>query len=296
MLNEGNARRATSRVWLSLHFGDRLAVLFALARVRLAKGWPTLLYVGVMAGLWAGIFCGISRMLPERFALTITGVSNVWGVPTAGLFQGMAGGIAWGGAVGAMVALGWVLVKRFGPGWMNRRDVGNVLFGTLGGIIGGIGVFAEIFFVFDEAVAVKIGWVPDKSLAPLSACIWETHRCLFHPLLGPAFGAGIGVALSALHTSALWHNFLAPHVAAGHIVDGWRTARQAAALGAMFSLGSGLLLYASALAFVFVWDFNLYRTIGETTTIYIGNIGAITGIIIGQLIMRVGIVIPPRSY
>jgi len=37
------------------------------------------------------------------------------------------------------------------------------------------------------------------------------------------------------------------------------------------------------------------RTVLEVTTILAGNIGVVAGMLLGQLIMRVGIVIPPRS-
>jgi hypothetical protein len=46
--------------------------------------------------------------------------------------------------------------------------------------------------------------------------------------------------------------------------------------------------------FVIFEDFPLYRVLGETTSIYVGNVGTVAGIILGQLIMRVGIVIPPH--
>jgi hypothetical protein len=56
---------------------------------------------------------------------------------------------------------------------------------------------------------------------------------------------------------------------------------------------SGFLLFLSGLMFVVLKGFPLYVVLGETATIFIGNIGTLAGILLGQLIMRVGFVIPP---
>jgi hypothetical protein len=63
-------------------------------------------------------------------------------------------------------------------------------------------------------------------------------------------------------------------------------------LSIMYTPLSGILLYLSAVPFVVFKHFPLDVAIGETTSIYVGNIGALAGILLGQLIMR-GFVIPP---
>lgn len=152
----------------------------------------------------------------------------------------------------------------------------------------------NIFFVFAPSVLVSIGWLPFGAGRDLGACIAKGY-CLFHPAMGPAFGAGIGLALSALHNSDRWYQFLAPHISAGKIVQ-WRlTVGRAIRLSAAYSLGSMVLLYGTTALFIAEWNFPIMRALGETTTIYIGNIGVIAGILLGQLMMRVGIVIPPRA-
>ncbi len=47
--------------------------------------------------------------------------------------------------------------------------------------------------------------------------------------------------------------------------------------------------------FVVFKGFPLYVVLGETASIYIGNIGTLAGILLGQLIMRVGFAIPPLA-
>ena len=285
------------RQWSSISMRGRLALRLALARLRLRKGWPTILYVATIGGFFAGLSCALARSLPAYWGLTLTNLGRMSDKPSSlfeGVFQGMAGGVVWGTATAAWIALGWILIKRFGPGFLNRRTIGNVLLGIIGGIIGGIGVFSEIFFVFSPASLVSLKWVPEGAGRNLEACI-ESGYCLFHPLLGVAFGGGIGLALSALHRSRLWNRFLQPHVDAGHVVSWGRTARQIIGISAAYSIVTAVLLYASALAFYHRYGYDLTRTIWETWTIVIGNIGTVAGIIIGLLIMRVGIVIPPRS-
>jgi hypothetical protein len=292
-----NHRRAEDfeRHWRSVSLGDRLALELTLARVRLEKGWPNFVYVSVLGGLGAGLFCGLARMAPTMFGLTIT-EAPIFKPDTIfmGFFQGNAGGIAWGGAVGAFLSLGWILFRGGGIRRLNQRNVANVLFGIVGGIVGGIGVFMEIFFVFDPFVLVGTGWLPQgMQTRDLAACI-GTGNCLFHPLLGPAFGAGIGLALSAIQGSGRLPGLLAPHLAAGRIVHWRRTACEIVRLSTRYSVGSLLLLSATAAVFVVESNFEIPRVVGETASIYVGNVGAISGILLGQLIIRVGIVIPPR--
>jgi len=66
-------------------------------------------------------------------------------------------------------------------------------------------------------------------------------------------------------------------------------------LSTVYSIGTVILLYASSLMFVFFKGFPLYQVLGETATIFTGNIGAVAGILLGLLIMRMGIVIPPHA-
>jgi len=194
----------------------------------------------------------------------------------------------------ASIALGWILFRQPRRGWTKTLFIINFLFGVLGGLLGGIGVFAEIFFVFDPDALVKISWVPSRRSEALRDCI-ATGYCLFHPSLGPAFGGGCGLALATLHNSVGWQRFLAPHIAAGQIVEWGKTLRRTLFLSTVYSIGTVILLYASSLMFVFFKGFPLYQVLGETATIFTGNIGAVAGILLGLLIMRMGIVIPPHA-
>jgi hypothetical protein len=300
MRNETEAHPCAAnfeRQWSSISLRDRTSLRLNLAWLRLHYGWPTILYVATLAGFFSGLACGLARMVPADLGLTLTNLGPGSDKPSSlfeGLFQGMAGGLAWGTMTAASIALGWILIRRFGPGSVNKRHVGNVLFGTVGGIAGGIGVFSEIFFVFSPASLESLHWVPSGAGRNLGACI-GTGYCLFHPLLGVAFGGGMGVALSMLHRSTRWNQFLRPHIDARRIIGWTRTAKQILGLSAVYSLVTGLLLYASALALSHRYGFDVSRAVWETATILIGNIGGVAGVVFGQLIMRVGIIIPPRS-
>jgi hypothetical protein len=282
--------------WRSAAVADRISLITTLARVRLEKRWPNLIYIALLGGIGAGLFCGVTRILPATFGFTITDPMTIrLDALFMGFFQGMAGGVAWGGSVGFYLALGWILFRGSNTGPIGRRYLVNVLLGILGGVMGGLGVFMEIYLVYDPFVLQQNGWLPlDVSVRDLGACVGTGH-CLFHPSLGPAFGAGAAIALTALQASGRLDRLLAPHMAAGRIVDWQRTACRIAALSARFSLASLAMLSASALVYILEWHFRVAQVIGETFSIYAGNVGTIAGVLLGQIIMRVGIVIPPRS-
>ena len=280
-----------AQAWRTVSLLDRFLVILTLGAVRLRQRWPMILYIGILGGFLAGLYCALSRVPAAISSLTITNQGDSLSKAAgSALFQGMAGGIVWGGFASAWIALGWILIRRLGRGWNNRYVV-NLLFGLIGGTLGGIGVFAEIFFVFEPSALAKLGWIPSVQSDSLANCI-HTGYCLFHPALGPAYGAGIALGLAALHGSVRWRDFLAPHIEAGKIVRWQRTAGRIIALSIMYSVASGALLFLSGLAFVAFKHFPLYVVLGETATIYVGNIGTVAGILLGQLIMRVGFVIP----
>ena len=282
-----------AHAWRTIGLWDRFLAILALGAVRLRQRWPIILYIGTVGGLLAGLYCGLARVPPATFSLTITNLGDSLGKAAgSALFQGMAGGIVWGGFTSAWIALGWILVRRPGRRWMNNRYSVNLLFGIIGGTFGGIGVFSEIFFVFEPSALLKLHWIPSLQADSLRDCIAGGY-CLFHPALGPGYGAGIALGLAALHGSARWREFLEPHIQAGKIVQWRRTARRIVALSIVYSIASGPLLLLSGLMFVAFKGFPLYPVLGETATIYIGNIGTVAGILLAQLIMRVGFVIPP---
>jgi hypothetical protein len=281
----------------SLRLTDRLALVLTLAGVRIGRRWPMILYVGILAGFFAGLFCGVARFFPATFGQTI--INNreeaFYLGAGEGLFQGMAGGLMWGGATAVFLALGWILFPRPGPEWSRIRLLTNVLFGIMGGIAGGIGVFSEVWFMFTPESKRDLGWIGKMDDHTVAACIKTTY-CLFYPALGPGFGAGMGLALALLYVSSRWQRFLAPHLAAGEIVDLRQTATQAVKLSALYSIPTGLLLFSSAIPFAIVLpNYTLLPVLGETFAIWIGNIGAVFGIIFGLLIMRVGVEIPPYA-
>ena len=279
----------------AIRLWDRVLVTLLLGAVRLRQRWPMILYIGILGGFLAGLYCGLSRVPFAVFSLTITNHDDSLGKAAgSALFQGMAGGIVWGGFTSAWIALGWILFRRQGRRWISNRYAINLLFGILGGTFGGIGVFAEIFFVFEPSALAKLHWISSIQSDSLGNCIAGGY-CLFHPALGPAYGAGIGLGLAALHASTRWQEFLRPHIDAGKIVQWRKTAGRILALSILYTAASGPLLFLSGLAFVAFKGFPLYVVLGETASIYVGNIGTVVGILLGQLIMRVGFVIPPLT-
>ncbi len=289
------AAAGLAQAWRGIATADRALVTLALGAVRLRQRWPMILYIGILGGFLAGLYCALARVPAADFSLTITNQGDSFGKATgSALFQGMAGGIVWGGCTSAWIALGWILLRRQGRNWLNNRYAVNLLFGILGGTFGGIGVFAEIFFVFEPSALAKLHWISRIDTDSLGNCIASGY-CLFHPALGPGYGAGIGLGLASLHASARWQEFLEPHIRAGKIVHWRRTARRIFALSTMYTIASAPLLFLSGLMFVVFKNFPLYTVLGETTSIYIGNIGTVAGILLGQLIMRVGFVVPPLT-
>jgi hypothetical protein len=203
--------------WRTIGRFDWILVTLALAAVRLRQRWPMILYIGILGGVLAGLYCAISRVPAAIFSLTITNQGDtVAKAAGSALFQGMAGGIVWGGFTSAWIALGWILLRRQGR-WLSSRYAVNLLFGIIGGTLGGIGVFCEIFFVFEPSALQNLGWLTTRTES-LRDCI-HTGYCLFHPSLGPAYGAGIGLGLAALHASVGWQRFIDPHIRAGKIVQ-----------------------------------------------------------------------------
>jgi hypothetical protein len=289
-------RRNLLRRWRSIRAADRVPLALALAGVRLSRRWQMIVYVGVLAGFLAGLFCGVARVLPSTFGQTLVDEGQAFYLGAgAGLFRGMAGGLMWGGFTGVFLALGWILFKSREQ-YPSRRLATNLSFGTIGGILGGIGVVAEIWFMFGPESKVQIKWIHDIHHHTLAECIANTYYCLFYPALGPAFGGGMGLALAMLYASNKWQEFFQPHTDARQILNLKRTASQAVALGATYSVATGVLLYLSALYFVFgEHGLPLGRVLGETTSIFVGNIGGVVGILLGLLIMRVGVRIPPYA-
>ena len=272
-----------------------MVVALVLGGVRLRLRWPMILYIGTLGGLIAGLYCGLSRVPAAVFSLTITNQGDSFGKAAgSALFQGMAGGLVWGSFASAWIALGWILFRRQGRRWPNNRYAVNLLFGIIGGTLGGIGAFAEIFFVFEPSALAKLHWISSIDSDSVGNCI-ATGYCLFHPALGPAYGTGIALGLAALHASARWQEFLRPHIDAGRIAQWRKTAGRILALSILYTVASGPPLFLSALMFVIFKGFPLYVVLGETTSIYIGNICTVVGILLGQLIMRVGFVIPPLA-
>jgi Novel STAND NTPase 1 len=296
--DEGVAEPATAdlaQLWRRIGLWNRIPLTLTIAAVRLRQLWPMILYIGLLGGLSAGLFCAVARVPAAALSLTITNHDQSFAKAAgSALFQGMAGGIVWGGCTAAYIALGWILFRRRGQRWMTNRYAVNLVFGIIGGVLGGIGVFAEIFFVFEPSALADLGWIPDIHSDTLGSCI-QTGYCLFHPALGFGYGAGIGLGLAALHTTGGWQRLLLPHIEAGKIVAWRKTAGRILGFSLAYSIASVPLLFLSGLAFVVFKGFQLDPVLGETTTIYVGNIGTIAGILLGQIIMRVGIVIPPLT-
>lgn len=281
--------------WRSISTRDRFLLVLAIMYVRLARGWPTLVYVAAFGALGSGLGCGLVRMLPSIWGLTLSQAPMSGPrLPFVGLFQGMVGGMVWGGSVSACLSLGWILFRRYGDGLVNGRNVGNLILGTIGGFVGGIGVFAVIFFVYNTESLVKIGWLLPGSEHRVGPCLSETGYCWFHPLLGFPFGAGIALAMSALHTLPHWRRFIDPHARVGRIVNWRATLWQILRLSTAFSIPSAILLYATAIPLMVWLRAGFAQTFFETTSIVTGNIGGVAGIMFGLLIMRVGITIPAR--
>lgn len=299
MRNESATRRRAADLearWSSISAGGRFLLALAIMTLRLERGWPTFVYVTTFGAIGSGLGCGLVRMLPSIWGFTLSQAPMIGPrLPFVGLFQGMVGGMVWGGSVAACLSLGWILFRRYGEGFFNGRNVGNLVLGTIGGFVGGIGVFAVIFFVYNTQSLVAIGWLPPGSAHSLARCLDETGYCWFHPLLGFPFGAGIALAMSMMQTLPHWRRFIDPHVRVGRIVDWRATLWGILRLSALFSLPTAILLYATGVVLMVWLGAGVAQTFFETTSIVTGNIGGVAGVMFGLLIMRVGITIPARG-
>jgi hypothetical protein len=295
----------------SFRLQDRTALVLRLASVRIWRRWPLIFYVGSFAGLGAGAYCGIARVLPATLGMTVINYEPQGYARAIGesLFQGMAGGLMWGLWTAVFLALGWVLFRGPGEVWNRNRLAVNIAFGILGGLAGGIGVASEVWFMFDRTSLFKIGWVTSPTTPSIGECVQRTY-CLFYPGLGPAFGAGMGLAVAMLYTRSNWDKCLRPYttpqgVVLEHIVSVRKAGVEAVKVSALYSLTTGVLLFASAvlIASYLPEPVNhvagsqgvMLRALGETFAIWIGNIGAVFGVAMALLIMRVGVSIPPYT-
>jgi len=301
------SRRAQSLLllWTTISFAHRISVRLRLGSYRLRLRWPLIFYVGVLGGAASGIFCVAGRIPAATFGLTTTDevANNVISYAKGagiGLFQGMTGGITMGGITVAILALGWVLFRRRNNQFPRSRFFVSVLFGIVGGFLGGAGVASEIFFVFDSSVLNdKIHWTDN-----LGTCI--SHYCAFHPLLGVGFGAGIGLSMAILHGTQEWQNYIAPHLQAGAL-SRWRgTLFDSFLIAVKYSVLPGVLIFILTLGF---WSRenllgipiygseprHFFKLLLDATTVYLGAVGAILGATVGELIFRVGFVLRPQS-
>ena len=289
------AAAGLAQAWRGIATADRALVTLALGAVRLRQRWPMILYIGILGGFLAGLYCALARMCRPPISRSPSPIRATASArpPAARFFQGMAGGIVWGGCTSAWIALGLILLRRQGRNWLNNRYAVNLLFGILGGTFGGIGVFAEIFFVFEPSALAKLHWIsrintnsPATASPAATACSIQRSVRVTAQALGlglprctrPRAGRNFWSRISELGKSCIGGH-RAPHLRAQHHVH--------------HRVGAAAV--SSGLMFVVFKNFPLYTVLGETTSIYIGNIGTVAGILLGQLIMRVGFVVPPLT-
>jgi hypothetical protein len=300
-----------SRLLASLHAIDKAALVLRLAAVRIGRRWPLIFYVGIIAAFFAGLYCGAARILPTAFLGTIIAnmPEGIFIGIGAGLFQGMTGGVMWGLVTSVSLAIGWILFRSPGREWERYRVMTNVVFGILGGIVGGIGVVAEVWFMFSTPSKLGIHWILNGPPS-LAECIYVTRYCSFYPVLGPAFGAGMGLAAAWLFKLSGWEQFLETYTTAEgakaqRITNRRQASIRAFKVSARYSIITGVLLFASAILFEpFLFappalstgeSSVMMRVLGETFAVWIGNIGGAFGIAIALLIMRVGVNIAPYT-
>jgi hypothetical protein len=261
---------------------------------------PISIATAVFGALLGALFTALVRMVPGSFGLTLTQyietkADNLF----QGFFQGGVGGFIWGGFTAGFMALGWILLRREGQRLISGWNTRDVILGALGGLVGGIGTVACVFLVYEIPNLRAINWLPqDSEYRNLGKCLWETGYCGIYPILGTFFGVGIALGISALHwlprSAPCWNRFIAPHVKEGRIV-GWSTTLwRVLCLSALFSIPTAALLYGTAIALMFWLNLDFGRTMGEVTSIVVGAVGTIAGIMLGQLIMHVGISLQPQ--
>jgi hypothetical protein len=234
--------------------------------------------IGSFAAGLSGLLWALFRIPAALFSLTISPNTAI----VSAIFFGVAVGILWGGFTAGTILCGWNLFKGQRSRQVGIRFIVTLMFGILGGILGGVEVSAGVFYVFDAVALYKMYWIPSLNENSFGDCV-ATGYCLFYPALGIPYGVAVALGLAAMGRSSRWERIVAPHIADGQIME-WRTkTKRTAMLGAVYSIAALPLFFLCGLIFVWLKDFPLYPAIGETVAVYFASVGTVIGIVLGEL-------------
>ena len=180
------------------------------------------------------------------------------------------------------------------PALASRWTARNVVLGVVGGVIGGSMLsIVGVSVATTPETLVKTGLVPPGSAHPFRDCVAVTHWCLVYPLGGVPLGAGVALAISLLHGLSHWQHFVDTHVHDGKVVRWAPTLRRILVLSGVASIPAVLMFIPVPFVVAAALRTGLERTIPDMLSLVAGVIGAVAGALVGLLVLRVGISIPP---
>jgi hypothetical protein len=192
------------RFWVQLGLWHRVSILIALCRWRWRQSYGWLLY---MMGV-AAPFTALGAILPFML-LGLDGASLTWGTDysiAAGIFQGASGGLVWGLGVTTTLLIYCVIWRggRIRKGV--RETLGMMVWGAIGGFLGGVINAVVITLVFVPDGLVRQGWLVEpsesKTAALYQAFVRHAPNGTFFgwttSIFGAALGFGIGWSLARI--------------------------------------------------------------------------------------------------
>jgi len=278
--------------------------------LRARDAQPLLIAVFILAAGFAGLTAGVFKTIPGYFN---------WGFcqhvahPIIGLFQGAVAGMVWSGLISLGVTLYYNVFGNSKRKISPLRPFGALVFGALGGLVGGFVLTAVVTAVFNTDSLWKMGWITQGALS--SNVFWQvffkTRLGWVYLITGTGLGIGMALMTNGIRSSAGWKELL--DAKTSHIksfTDLWKMLLRILALSwPRFWLLCAALLVAALLAF-FVPDTSMFTTdprtkanpvalikglIGDFGTEAIGAFFGIAGMLLGEIIIRHGVSINPSS-
>ena len=291
------------RRWPSFPRSVRRRILYKVAALRLHAGALRLIVVSLLCFVATPLITAVGRTPLAHWGWT---QSQTHPGAARGMFHSMVGGVCWGVGITLALCLYWVVFQRGEPDPRNPRRLGPAVAGSLGGFLGGSLLTLIVVQVFEVDSLVGAGWLEEQRSSLLHSLLVETRLGLQFPFSGAFLGLGIAWMTVVAFYGERWQEFVAEQVESGPIMEAGRAWR--ALLHIVFTTWQSswrvlvCLLIAGGLLYLFILQpgsgiteqfksdrVQLLRQAGEILSLYMGSLGAVTGLSFALLILRVGI-------
>jgi hypothetical protein len=231
----------------------------------------------VPAVSFAILFEFVGRTLLARYQLTLTQATNSFAM--AGWFQGLVGGFVWGVFVGLALS-SWIFLLDARPRPVLKRNLLCAALGTTAGLLGGAIVTIAVLFGQTPTTVLSAGWItsPDSIL---SAFI-RTRLGYTELIFGAAVGLSCALASRRLldNLGELIRRLETPRTIPEAARISWelfsKTLRTSLPVFVPILAVSALLVHALLPVSV-----SRYKVIGEATSILIGGVAIVFGLVFG---------------